>query len=127
MLDSWATHFVSATVVAAFGQTREVLWHFYLVTSGWIALFIVLPCVAGSWLSIHRARFLDRRSFQITAVCSAFLLLAVAAFWWKGEPANGELLETRVLDLLDQLLIKTRFAQFPFLPSYWLSSSVIQW
>jgi ABC-2 type transport system permease protein len=25
------------------------------------------------------------------------------------------------------LLIKTRFAQFPFLPSYWLSTSVIQW
>jgi ABC-2 type transport system permease protein len=29
--------------------------------------------------------------------------------------------------MLDQLLNKTRFAQFPFLPSYWLSSSILQW
>jgi ABC-2 type transport system permease protein len=32
-----------------------------------------------------------------------------------------------VLAVLDQLLQKTRFAQFPFLPSYWLSTSVLQW
>ncbi len=37
------------------------------------------------------------------------------------------MLETRVLAVLDQLLQKTRFAQFPFLPSYWLSTSVLQW
>ncbi|MBI5799217.1 MAG: hypothetical protein HZA92_00615, partial [Verrucomicrobia bacterium] len=35
--------------------------------------------------------------------------------------------ETRVLAVLDRLLAKTRFAQFPFLPSYWLSASVQQW
>jgi ABC-2 type transport system permease protein len=28
--------------------------------------------------------------------------------------------------MLDQLLLKTRFAQFAFLPSYWLSASVLQ-
>ena len=28
---------------------------------------------------------------------------------------------------LDQLLAKTRFTMFPFLPSYWLSSAVLQW
>ena len=37
------------------------------------------------------------------------------------------MLETRVLPVLDQLLQKTRFAQFAFLPSYWLSSAVLQW
>jgi len=29
--------------------------------------------------------------------------------------------------MLDQLLVKTRFALFPFLPSYWLTSGVLQW
>jgi len=37
------------------------------------------------------------------------------------------MLETRVLDLLDQLLVKTRFGQFPFLPSYWLFQQCYQW
>src|SRR5439155_19222718 len=76
---------------------------------------------------VQLGRYMDRKSFQIAAVGSALLLLGLAAFWWKTQPATDGMLETRVLDTLDQLLIKTRFAQFPFLPSYWLSTSVIRW
>jgi ABC-2 type transport system permease protein len=54
-------------------------------------------------------------------------LLALAAFWWKAQPVDDELLDKRTLEALDQLLAKTRFTMFPFLPSYWLSSSVLQW
>ncbi|NDF01325.1 MAG: hypothetical protein EB034_24115, partial [Verrucomicrobia bacterium] len=43
------------------------------------------------------------------------------------EQVDEESLETRVLAVLDRLLAKTRFAQFPFLPSYWLSASVQHW
>src|SRR5262249_15862296 len=66
-------------------------------------------------------------TFQITAVVSLVILAVLGSSWWKAQPATDDMLETRVLEMLDQLLIKTRFAQFPFLPSYWLSTSVIQW
>src|SRR6266478_796853 len=127
VLASWAFLFLIAPLLVAFGLTRAVAWHFYLVTPFMMALFIGLPGVAGSWLAIQLARYLDRRSFQITAVAGVILSVTLAAFWWKTQPATDDMLETRVLDMLDQLLVKTRFAQFPFLPSYWLSSSVIQW
>ena len=127
LLASWAFLFLIAPLLAAFGLTRSVPWHFYLVTLWLIGLFIVLPGVAGAWLAIQLARYLDRRTFQITALAGAVLLLLAAGWWWKHHPASDELLETRVLEMLDQMLIKTSFAQFAFLPSYWLSSSVIQW
>jgi ABC-2 type transport system permease protein len=127
LLASWAFLFLIAPLLAAFGLTRGVPWHFYLITLLLIALFIALPGIAGSWFAIQLARYLDRRSFQIAAVISSTALLVLAGFWWKAQPASDDLLETRVLEMLDQLLIKTRFAQFPFLPSYWLSTSVIQW
>ncbi len=127
LLASWAFLFLIAPLLAAFGLTRGVPWHFYFMTLILIALFIALPGVAGSWFAIQLARYLDRRSFQIAAVISSVLSLVLVGFWWKAQPATDELLETRVLEMLDQLLIKTRFAQFPFLPSYWLSTSVIQW
>ena len=60
-------------------------------------------------------------------VSAALALLALAAFWWKSSVATDELLETRTLEMLDQMLVKTHFLLFPFLPSYWLSSSVLQW
>ena len=65
LLASWAFLFLIAPLVAAFGLVRSVPWHFYLVTPLLIALFIVLPGVAGAWLAILVGRFLDRRSFQI--------------------------------------------------------------
>ncbi len=127
VLASWAFLFLIAPLLAAFGLTRHVPWHFYVMTVISVALFVVLPAVAGCWLAMQLGRHLDRRSFQIAAVLVLAAALALAASWWKAPPATDELLETRVLDMLDQLLIKTRFTQFPFLPSYWLSSGVIQW
>jgi len=127
VLASWAFLFLVAPLLAAFGLVREVAWHFYAVTLLLTALFIVLPGVAGAWVALHVGRYLDRRSFQVAVLTMALLLVVAAAFWWRAQPASDELLETRTLEVLDQLLVKTRIAMFPFLPSYWLTTSVLQW
>ncbi len=127
LLASWAFVFLIAPLLLAFGLNRHVAWHFYLATPVLLALFLALPGAAGAWLAILLARHLDRRTFQIGLLAAATLLLLAAAFWWKAQPAPDELLETRTLEVLDRLLVKTHFALFPFLPSYWLSTSVLQW
>ena len=127
LLASWAFLFLIAPLLAAFGLTRHVAWHFYPVTVVLTGMFIVLPGVIGAWLAIYLARYLDRRSFQIAVIAGSLLLLAAAAFWWQAQAATDDMLESRVLDVLDQLLARTRFALFPLLPSYWLSTSVLQW
>ncbi len=127
LLASWAFVFLIAPLLAAFGLTRGVPWHFYPVTLVLIGLFIILPGVAGSWLAVNLARYVDRRAFQIAALALALGLIVLVAFWWKTEPVTDEIMDTRVLAVLDQMLQRTRFAQFPFLPSYWLSISVLQW
>ena len=127
VLASWAFVFLITPLLAAFGLVRGVPWHFYLVTLALIALFILLPGVLGAVLATWVGRFLDRRSFQIAMIGAGVILLALAAFWWKAQPVNDELLDRRTLEALDQLLAKTRFTLFPFLPSYWLSAAVLQW
>jgi ABC-2 type transport system permease protein len=127
LLASWAFLFLIAPLLAAFGLMRHVPWHFYLITIALTGMFIVLPGVLGSWCAICLARYLDRRSFQIALVAGSILLLAGAAFLWQSQAATDDVLETHVLDVLDQLLARTRFAQFPLLPSYWLSTGVLQW
>lgn len=127
LLASWAFLFLIAPLLAAFGLMRHVPWHFYLITTALTGMFIVLPGVIGSWCAICLARYLDRRSFQIALVAGSMVLLAVAAFLWESQAATDDVLETHVLEVLDQLLARTRFAQFPLLPSYWLSTGVLQW
>lgn len=126
VLASWAFLFLIAPLLAAFGLVRGVPWDFYPYTVALIGLFIVLPAVLGAWLATGIGRLLDRRSFQTAVMVLAFVLLLVA-IWWKTQPATDELLDKRTLEALDELLAKTRFTLFPFLPSYWLSASVLQW
>ena len=85
MLASWAFLFLIAPLLAAFGLVRDVPWHFYSLTILLIGLFIVLPGVSASALAIWIGRYLDRRSFQICCWCSALVLLAFVAFWWKTQ------------------------------------------
>src|SRR6266700_7915794 len=127
LLASWAFVFLIAPFLAAYGLTRGVAWHFYPVTLVLVALFIVLPGVAGCYLAVNVARYLDRRVFQVLSVLVVLGLVGGAAFWFRPEPASPEHLDTRVLAVLDKLLLRTRFAQYPLLPSYWLSSSVLKW
>jgi ABC-2 type transport system permease protein len=94
---------------------------------GLIGLFIVLPAVVGSFCAVNLARHLDRRLFQVLAVATLAVMLAGAAIWFRPEPVSPESTETRVLAVLDKMLSRTRFAEFAFIPSYWLTSSVLQW
>jgi ABC-2 type transport system permease protein len=127
VLASWAFLFLIAPLLLAFGLVRGVPWHFYPLTVLLVALFIILPGVFGSALAIGIGRHLDRKNFQLCLVALAVLLLAFVAFWWQTPAMDDDLLDKRTLEALDKLLAKTRFTLFPFLPSYWLSTAVLQW
>lgn len=127
VLASWAFLFLIAPMLLAFGLVRDVPWHFYPLTALLVGLFIILPGVFGAALAIVIGRHLDRKSFQLCLVGLAVLLLAFVAFWWQTAPIDDDLLDKRTWEALDKLLAKTRFTLFPLLPSYWLSTSVLQW
>ena len=127
LLASWAFVFLLAPMLAAYGATVNAPWHFYLATILLLILFIVLPSVFGALSSIILARFLDRRSFQVLLIGLGILFLLAVAFYMKPEPITDEMLETRVLSVLDKMLGRTRFAEMALLPSYWLTASVLNY
>jgi ABC-2 type transport system permease protein len=127
LLASWAFLFLIAPFLAAYGLTQGARWHFYPITLLLIGLFILLPGAAGAWLALLVARYVERRTFQVAALTLAVALVALVAVWLRPERGVDEMMETRVLAVLDKVLVKTRVAQMPLLPSYWLSSSVLEW
>ena len=127
LLASWAFLFLIAPLLAAYGLVNAVAWHFYPAVVLLIGLFIVLPGSAGAWLAVHLAGNLDRKAFQIITAVTLLAVGTLILFRFRPEPIPEAELETRVLTVIDRLLDKTRFAQFPMLPSYWLSSSVQNW
>ena len=127
ILASWAFLFLIAPLVIAYGTTHNAPWHFYLVTPVFVALFVVLPGVLGSWAALGLARWLDRLAFQIAAMLVVVLVIVSISSWLQPETVTDEMLETRVLDVVDRLLARTRFSLFPYLPSFWVSSGLTLW
>jgi ABC-2 type transport system permease protein len=127
LLASWAFLFLIAPLLAAYGLTRGAPWHYYLMTVFALGLFIVLPSVAGAWVALNLARYLDRRTFQVVAVAATIVILTLMALWFRPETLTDTSTDTRVLATLDKLLTRTHFSEWPWLPSFWLSTSVLQW
>src|SRR6202789_4050866 len=127
LLASWAFLFLISPLLAAYGLTRGAPWHFYLMTLAALGMFIVLPGVAGAWVAMNLARYLDRRSFQVVAILITLAVLTLMVVWFRPETLTEESTDTRVLATLDKLLMRTHFAEWPWLPSYWLTTGVLQW
>ncbi|HEX3717720.1 MAG TPA: hypothetical protein VH595_07105 [Verrucomicrobiae bacterium] len=127
LLASWAFVFLIAPLLAAYGLTHGVAWHFYIMTVVALAMYIVLPGVAGAYAALNLARYLDRRAFQIVAVILTVTVLPLLAHWFRPETLTDNSTDTRVLATLDKLLMRTHFSEWAWLPSYWLSTSVFQW
>lgn len=127
LLASWAFLFLIAPLLAAYGISNNVAWHFYPVTFVFVGIFLVIPGVAGAAGAVTLARHLDRKAFQLTALCAVVGFILLVAWRFRPEPVADEQLEARIQAVIDRLLVNTRFAQSPVLPSYWLSAAVQNW
>ena len=127
VLASWAFLLLIAPMMAAFGLEKQVAWHFYPLSILLICLFIVLPGVAGCVGAVVIARFMDRRSFQVMCLTGVLCLGAAAVIWYQSSPVPEDVGGGRMVAMMERMLSRTRFAQFPLLPSYWLTSAMIHW
>jgi ABC-2 type transport system permease protein len=127
LLASWAFVFLIAPLLGAYGLVNHVAWHYYPMVLVLLVMFILLPGVFGAWASITLARHLDRKAFQIIIITALLGFAALMIFQLRPQPITDEELETRVLAVIDRMLENTSFANFPLLPSYWVSASVQNW
>ncbi|MGC8886683.1 MAG: putative ABC transporter permease subunit [Verrucomicrobiia bacterium] len=123
VLASWAFLFLIAPFLAAYGLNRGVSWQFYPGIIVMVALFIILPAVIGAWLAIAVARHIENRAFQLFTLAIAAAIIYACFKYFKPEALPQE--ESRVLAVIDRLLSKTSFVEEFYLPSYWLSSGII--
>ena len=63
----------------------------------------------------------------MVALTAIAALIVFAFVWFRPEPLSDDSTDTRVLATLDKLLMRTHFSEWPWLPSYWLTTTVLQW
>ncbi|MGB8354036.1 MAG: hypothetical protein WCD79_09140 [Chthoniobacteraceae bacterium] len=125
-VSSWALMFLSAPMMAAYGVLHHASPLFYIGTVFAMVPFVIMPALVGSWIILFFVRILAK-----PWVKKALFLLAAAivvAVLWEVKPVTDAQAASRHDEqIFDQLLKHTRISLNPFLPSSWLTQTVIAW
>lgn len=126
VVSSWALIFLSAPMMAAFGQVNQAEPVFYAQTALIYLPFVVLPAVLGSALVLTLVAVLSNPWAQRGILLAAGVAVLSALIF--GRPATGnELGGHSEAHTFEGLLRHTRFSLNAFLPSAWMARAVLAW
>jgi ABC-2 type transport system permease protein len=126
LLASWAFLFLSAPLMAAYGNARHVSGGFYLKVFLLFIPFTVIPAAIGCIAILIVTRYLHRHIFKWALFGVSFVAILCAILFLKPMQAE-DLEKAQVVAALHELLHTSRVAVQPILPSYWVASSMIAW
>ena len=117
---SWAFLFLGSPLLIAFGIDSHANWLYYVWTILFSAVFIILPALVGSLLSIIIGRFLPRHRRAIVLALLGVVAIAVAFLITQMADLRGTRFELTA-GWMQQFMGKLSFAQNPLLPSFWVT------
>lgn len=119
---SWASAFLGAPMMLAYGLETGASWVFYLALVAFYLPFVALPAAIGSMITMLLVRFLAR--LRQAAWVGLGLLLMVAMFTvFRQRFRIPDLSSSSDLQNLVETLGRT---QSPYLPSQWAAQGVLE-
>ncbi|MGI9241697.1 MAG: putative ABC transporter permease subunit [Verrucomicrobiales bacterium] len=126
VVSSWGLVFLSAPMLAAYGQLNQVHPFYYLKAFLAYLPFVVIPAAIASWLLVLAVRFLNRYiAAGMAAIFAVWLAYSIFGFYQEhGDPAEDGI---QVMMSVDQVMAHTRMSAHPLMPSEWMSSILTFW
>ena len=125
-VSSWALIFLSAPMMAAFGRLHSVSPLFYFFVGAAYPPFVIIPALLGSWTILAFVRILSRpwvKQLLLLGAIASVVLMITSVKPVKDTDVRGDQDERSFYELLRH----TRIGLNPYLPSAWLSRSVLCW
>lgn len=126
VVSSWGLVFLSAPMLAAYGQLNQVNPVYYAKAILAYLPFVVIPAAIASWLLVLAVRLLNRY-FIMAAALVAACWLAYSVFGFYREYQDPMEDGIQLMMSVDQVMAHTRMSTHPLMPSEWMSSILTFW
>lgn len=120
----WGFMLLGSPMLIAYGMVMEAPWYYFAMILPFMVAFVCIPSAIGTLaclLVVHWLPSIRRHAASIGAVLG---VAAVVLMGWMLTAAQSEDVMTPAW--LDQMLVRLRFAEQRLLPSWWLSSGLLE-
>ena len=126
LISSWGLIFLSAPLLAAYGQIFDVDWLFYVKSFVLYVPFVAIPSAIASWLLVVTIRWANKwwKWALIAALFFGAIRLGTSLYTDHMEAIMSS--ESIALTF-SQVLKHTEMSVNPHVPSTWMSEVILQW
>ena len=124
LFSSWGFLLLGTPMLVAYGAIEEGNWFYFAAILPFMIGFVYIPGSIGAILTLVIVRWLpgNRRRLMWLAIALG-LLLGGGVAWSVGRNIENDLLTPA---WFQEMLARLRFSEARFLPSWWLSSGLLE-
>ncbi len=124
LLSSWAFLLLGTPMLLAYGLVAEAPWYYYALLPPALVAFIHIPAAIGAVCCLLLVHRLLRRPGLIGAVALSVVIIGGA---WGVFYVRSVLTEQALApEWFQQIFARLRFTQHRLLPSWWLSTALLE-
>jgi ABC-2 type transport system permease protein len=124
VFSSWGFLLLGSPMLVAYGLQADAPWYYYVLLPPFMAAFVYIPGGVGAilcMLFVHRMARIRRHALVIGGLLVAIL---VGLFGWSlFSRTEGNLLTP---DWFQEMFARLQFSEHRLLPSWWLSSGLLE-
>lgn len=124
LFSSWGFLLLGSPLLVAQGVVEDAQWAYFVMLVPYMAAFVYIPGSLGAILCLTVVRYFpaNRTQFFTLAIAGAIVTM-MSVGWWLWGGMEGDLLTPT---WFQELLGRLQFCQNRMLPSWWLTSGLLE-
>jgi ABC-2 type transport system permease protein len=121
---SWGFALLGSPMLIAYGVANGAPWHFYALLAPFMAGFVLIPTSLGAAACMLVVYFLPKLRLHALAAVGALIVAGAALFAWRAFGHHAH--QTMTPEWFQDILARLQFTEQRVLPSWWLSSGLLE-
>ena len=124
LLSSWGFILLGSPMLLAYGMVARAPWYYFAMLPPFMVAFVYIPSGIGAVVCLVVVRHLPGRRRQLLVLASG--LLAAGTLWVIWSLVNSPENDLLTPGWFQEILARLRFSERRLLPSWWLSSGLLE-
>ncbi len=125
LFGGWGFFLLGSPMLWAYGIASGAPWYYYPAVIPFMVAFVAIPVAVGCIFCLIAIRYLPRyHTLVLVGICLLLLVATVTLGWSVVRAAKTH--DAFSVEWLDGTLARLRFSDQPGLPSWWLSSGLLE-